>query len=141
MQMIFSAKWQKNSPRKIRIIVDEIRGLNVMKAKEKLSILAKRATTPVMHLLVSAISAAKDNDLEEKSLYIKEIYCNEGPKLKRRMYRARGRASTFCKRMSHITLVLADKKSIKQENKGLKKQRYKLKNLKTKEQKNDKAKK
>lgn len=115
------------SPRKTRLVVDAIRGLNVAKALEVLKFSGKRAAGPVAKLLNSAIANAEhNNDLEKNNLFIKEIKVDEGPVLKRWRARAFGRASGIKKRTSHITIVLAEiKPSEKQESKKVKKQESK----------------
>lgn len=110
----------KTSPQKIRQVIDLIRGWIVEKAIGQLKFLNKAAAVPVLELLKSGLAAAKDKDLNEENLFIKEIYCNEGPRLKRRYIRARGRATVIQKRMSHITLVLTDEERKNKETEKLK---------------------
>lgn len=84
-------------------------------------------------LLKSAIAIGKENDLDLSKLYIKSVYCSEGPRLKRRQVKARGRSDAITKRMSHITLMISDvaedKKTVK-ENKGKKEEAKSLKSPK-----------
>jgi len=97
------------APRKVRMVVDLIRG---KKAKEALAILnftAKKATSPLIKLVNSAIANAKNNfHIEADNLYISEITVDEGPKYKRWMPRARGQATPIQKKTSHINLVLKE---------------------------------
>ncbi len=95
------------SPRKVRLVIDLIRGAGAEEAESQLRFLPKKAALPVIKLLHSAIAAADhDFKLDKKDLYISKIYVDEGPTLKRFMPRAMGRAAAIHKRTSHITLVL-----------------------------------
>lgn len=100
------------SPRKTRLVADSIRGLAAETAAKNLTFTHKGAALPLLKLLKSAISNAKNNlRLEPENLFIKEIKVDEGPTLKRHMPRARGRATIIRKRTSHITLVLSERKN------------------------------
>lgn len=108
------------SPRKVRLVVDAIRGMSVVAADTKLAFLPKLAATPVQKLLRSAIANADHNfHLKKEDLFIKTIVADGGPTLKRSHPRAFGRAAPIRKRTTHITLVLSDDKKveIKKKNK------------------------
>lgn len=99
------------APRKARLAADLVRGRKVNEAKELLEFNLKKASLPLKKLLDSGVRAAKDNfQLKEEDLRISKITVDEGPKLKRFMPRARGRATEIKKRSSHITLVLEEEK-------------------------------
>lgn len=123
MEVKVKSKFIHASPRKIRLVVDLIRNKPAYFAINQLRFINKASTVPVLHLLKSAISAAKDKDSNEESLFIKEIYCCEGPRLKRRRMIHRGRATSVTKRMSHVTLILSDENisKVSKESKVLKK--------------------
>lgn len=109
MEVKAKAKHIKMSPKKIRLVVDIIRGMEVNKAIEQLDFANKTAKLPVKKLLESAIANAENNfELDKNNLYIKEIKVDEGATLKRWMPRAHGRATTIRKRMSHISLTLGE---------------------------------
>jgi large subunit ribosomal protein L22 len=109
MEIKAKAKHIKISPRKVRIVVDIIRGLKTGEALRQLGVANKKAVNPLSKLVDSAIANAVNNfELDKDNLYIKEIIVNEGPTLKRWMPRARGRATTIRKRTSHIGLVLGE---------------------------------
>lgn len=95
------------TPRKVRLVIDLVRGKGV---KEALGILAntnKAASTPVAKLIKSAAANATNNfGLDLETLYVAEIYANEGVKMKRYLPRAKGSASGLVKRASHITVVV-----------------------------------
>jgi large subunit ribosomal protein L22 len=95
----------RQSPRKVRLIADLIRGRNVETALALLSTLPKRGSDPMAKLLRSAVSNAKT---DASALYISKIEVNGGVVFKRQMPRARGRAALIRKKTSRITLSLSD---------------------------------
>lgn len=98
------------APRKVRLVVDAIRGKSYATANAHLRFIAKKPADPLLKLLKSAFRAAQLNkDLDISRLYVKNIEVNEGPVLKRFMPRAMGRAFMIKKRTSHIKLVLGEK--------------------------------
>ena len=95
------------APRKVRLVVDAIRGKKAVRAEAILDFSVKGAAFPVLKLLRSALANAKhDFGLEPSDLYISKIAVNEGPKFKRWRPRARGQAFAIMKRTSHVALVL-----------------------------------
>jgi large subunit ribosomal protein L22 len=110
------------APRKVRLVVDLIRGRKVSEAEDRLKFVKKRAAKPVDKLLKSAIANAEHNfDLKKDNLYISEIKVDQGPTLKRWRARARGAANEIQKKTSHITIVLDEieaGKEIKTGKKG-----------------------
>lgn len=98
------------APRKVRLVVDLVRGLPIDRAVAQLEHLPKRSAEPVLKLVKSAIANAEHNfKLNRADLYVKMIVANEGPRLKRYRPRAFGRAAVIQKKMTHITVVLADR--------------------------------
>ena len=97
------------SARKVKIVIDTIRGKN---AKEAIAILkyTNKAAAPVVEKLVkSAMATAVNNhNMDDSKLYIPEIYAPKGTTMKRIMPRAQGRANRIRKRTSHITVVLKE---------------------------------
>ncbi len=97
------------SARKVRMIVDLVRGKTVAEAETILNFAVKRASSPLLKLLKSAIANARNNfHLDEANLYIKKILVNDGVKLKRWMPRARGQAAEIQKKTSHIIIELEE---------------------------------
>lgn len=94
------------SPRKVRSVVDLIRGKNFIQAMGQLKFVGRRAALPILKLLKSGASNAKIFDLKESDLYVKKITVDEGTPLKRFRPRAMGRAFQIKKRTSNITLIL-----------------------------------
>lgn len=107
------------SPRKIRLVVDVIRGMEVSVALSQLKFINKKAVKPLEKLIKSGVANAEHNyELDKDNLYIKEIRVDEGATLHRWMPRAYGRATPIRKRASHILLTLAEiKDSGKKESK------------------------
>ena len=101
------ARYVRISSRKVRIVIDLIRGKSVREAEAILRYTPKAATEPVLKLLNSAVANAENNlELNRDDLYVAEVYANQGPTLMRYRPRAHGRASRIRKRTSHITIVL-----------------------------------
>jgi len=103
------------SPRKTRIVADLIKGKKVKDAIVQLDFLTKKSANPIVKLLKSAISNAR-NDFKaanENNLTVKTITVNAGPVLKRSRPRSRGMANQILKRTSRITIVLGEQSSPK----------------------------
>ena len=102
----------RQSPYKMRLVVDQIRGKNVNEALGLLKFSKKHAAKQIEKVLNSAVANAEYKSREENesidvdTLYIKRIVVNEGPKLKRFMPAAQGRATPIRKRTSHVEIVL-----------------------------------
>ncbi|WP_100405999.1 50S ribosomal protein L22 [Bacillus solitudinis] len=111
MQAKAVAKQIRIAPRKVRLVVDLIRGKQVGEAIAILRHTPKSASPVVEKLLNSAIANAEHNyEMEPNNLVISEVFVDEGVTLKRFRPRAMGRASRINKRTSHITLVVTEKK-------------------------------
>ena len=101
------AKNVRVTPRKVRLVIDLVRGLPVKQALGILANVNRAASEPVMKLIKSAAANATNNfGMDEDALYISEIYANEGLRMKRYLPRAKGSASGLVKRSSHITCVV-----------------------------------
>lgn len=97
------------SPRKIRLVIDAIRGKRVSDAIVQLRFLNKAASLPVLKLIQSAAANAAHNfKLDPATLIVKKITADGGPSLDRWRARAFGRAAPILKRSAHITVVLDD---------------------------------
>jgi large subunit ribosomal protein L22 len=106
-------KYITSSPRKMRLVVDLIRGMDVEKAIEVLHFSPKHASKYAEKVLRSAVSNLlnkdEDSTLEPADLYVKEAYVNQGPTLKRMLPAPMGRAYRIRKRSNHLTIVVASK--------------------------------
>ena len=111
MQAKAVANTVRIAPRKVRLVIDLIRGKQVGEAIAILRHTPKAASPVVEKLLKSAMANAEHNyEMDVNNLVVSETYVNEGPTLKRFRPRAQGRASAINKRTSHITIVLSEKK-------------------------------
>lgn len=98
------------SARKVKLVIDLIRGKQVGEAIAILRHTPKSASPVVEKLLNSAIANAEHNySMDVNSLYVSEVFVNQGPTMKRFRPRAMGRASRINKRTSHISLVVSEK--------------------------------
>lgn len=104
------AKYIRMSPQKVRLVVDLVRGKRVQEAQNILLYTRKYAAGIVAKVLKSAAAnAAQNPNIDENILYVKAIYVDHGPTLKRWRARAQGRAAGIKKRTSHITVVLDER--------------------------------
>jgi large subunit ribosomal protein L22 len=110
MEVKAHARSIRIAPRKVKLVIDLIRGKKVGEAISILRHTPKAASPVVEKLLNSAIANAEHNhSLDVNSLVVTQVFANEGPTMKRFRPRAMGRASRINKRTSHITLVLSEK--------------------------------
>jgi len=114
-------KNHRQSPRKVRLVADLIRGKKAEDALTLLTFTVKRASDPIRKLLESAIANASHNfDIKVGDLFVKEIRVDEGPTLKRFRARAHGRASSIRKRTSRVLINLDTKESAPKAKKNTK---------------------
>ena len=105
----------RQSPYKMRLVIDQIRGMSVNDALALLKFSKKHAAKQIEKTLASAVANAEhqarmDNTgLDVDQLYVKHAVVNEGPKLKRFMPAAMGRATPIQKRTSHVHIVVAER--------------------------------
>ncbi|SDF41080.1 50S ribosomal protein L22 [Sporomusa acidovorans] len=98
------------APRKIRIVIDLIRGKNVGEAFAILKYTPKVGAEVVEKVLKSAVANAEHNyDLNTDALYVSQAFVDQGPTLKRIHPRSRGQAFKILKRTSHVTLVVKER--------------------------------
>ena len=109
MKVHARASYVRQTPSKVRLVLDLVRGLPVEEARQVLAFANRRASQPVRKVLESAVANASHNHaLDANELRIVEAFADEGPTLKRFRPRARGRATQILKRTSHITIVVGD---------------------------------
>jgi len=100
--------WQ--SPRKVRLVVDRVRGMDAVRALSVLSLMPQRAAQPVHKLIKSAVANAENNfGMLGEDLYIAHISADEGPVRRWRRFGARGRFKPILKRSSHVTVILRER--------------------------------
>ena len=102
------------SPRKVRLVVDAVRGKNAKEALDILKFMPQRASDPVYKLVASAVANAEENyGLEADELFVSRIFADEGPRHRKAPYggrfAGRGRFRPIMRRSSHVTVVLAER--------------------------------
>lgn len=99
----------RQSPRKVRLLADLVRGKKVGTAIDLLTFTFKRGSLPMVKVIKSAIqNAVHNNQANPETLFIKDVQVNKGLVMKRMMPRARGSAFQILKRTSHVSVVLED---------------------------------
>jgi large subunit ribosomal protein L22 len=115
MEFRAEMRYLRVSPQKARLVLDLIKGRKVEEARNTLLFTKKRVAAHVGKLLQSALdnasflSAEKNLDVEIDNLYVKSAIANDGPRMKRIRPAPQGRAYRYQRRISHITLVLAER--------------------------------
>lgn len=108
MEVRAVARYVRVSPRKARIVVDQVRGKSVEQAREILAFTNRGIAETVEKTLNSAVANAEHNNhLNAATLVVKRAFVDEGPTLKRIRPRAKGSASRINKRTSNITIIVA----------------------------------
>jgi large subunit ribosomal protein L22 len=111
-----SVKHVPMSPRKVRLVVDAVRGMEAGKALDTLRFMPQRAAEPVFKLISSAVANAEENyGLEIDELVVSRIYADEGPRHRKAPYggrfAGRGRFRPIMRQSAHITVVLAEREA------------------------------
>ncbi len=110
MESTAKAMHVRIAPRKVRLVMDMVRGKPVNEALQTLGLLRKAASPVIAKVIKSAIANAENNhEMSTDGLVIAKAFVDEGPTMKRHMPRAMGRATMIRKRTSHITVVLSEK--------------------------------
>lgn len=110
MESTAKARHVRIAPRKVRLVMDMVRGKPVEEALQTLGLVRKAASPVIAKVIRSAMANAENNhDMNTDGLIVGRAYVDEGPTLKRFMPRAMGRATMIRKRTSHITVVLTER--------------------------------
>ena len=110
MEIKAIARYIRVSPRKVRLLINEIKGKKVEEALNILSFAPQKGAPILKKLINSAVANANQYpDIDVDNLFIKNAFADEGPTLKRFRPRAMGRATRIRKRSSHLTVVLDEK--------------------------------
>jgi len=110
------AKFVRVSPRKARLVADHIRGRSVPEARSILAFTPRAAAREIEKVLRSAVANAESNpnrNWNGDELYVKAVFVDEGPTIKRWRARARGRVNRILKRTCHITIKLDQLQDVK----------------------------
>ena len=102
----------RQSSKKVRFVLDEVRNLKINDALAKLRFMNKKAAKNIHQTITSAINNMQQSemDFDEANLFIKKAYVDQGPTMKRFRPAAMGRAVRILKRTSNITIVISDEK-------------------------------
>ncbi len=101
------ARFIRISPQKARLVADMVRGKDVEKALTTLRFTPKKGARLLMKVIESAVANASQSEaIDVDTLFVKQVFIDGGPTLKRISPRAQGRATRIIKRTSHITVVL-----------------------------------
>ena len=110
MEAVANLRYLRISPRKVKIVLDLIRGKDVATATAILMNTPKAASEPLLKLMKSAAANAENNhQMDPEKLYVSEVFATPGPIIKRMMPRAQGRAYRINKRTSHITIGVSER--------------------------------
>lgn len=109
LQVRAVSKYVMGSPIKMRRVINSVRGMRAQEALEVLSLLPQAAAVPIYKTIKSALANAEENyALDAEDMVISQISVDEGPRLRRARYGARGRFKPVRKRLSHITVILEE---------------------------------
>jgi large subunit ribosomal protein L22 len=110
MEVRASAQRVRISPRKARLVIDLVRGKRVTEAIEIMKFLPNKAAVDVEKLLKSVSANAENNyDLDPEDLWIKAIYADDAPQMRRFKPKARGRVGKIIRRSTHITVIAEER--------------------------------
>jgi large subunit ribosomal protein L22 len=110
MDVRATAKYLSISPQKLRLVCDQVRGMDAQSAVELLRHIPKKGAPMVAKVVTSAIANAENNfELDPELMYIAQIYANAGPIRKWRRFGARGRFKPLLRRSAHLTVVLCER--------------------------------
>jgi large subunit ribosomal protein L22 len=110
MEVRASVKYVSISPQKLRLVIDQVRGLQAEQALATLKFMPQKGAHFVSKAVTSALANAENNfDLNPTALYVRTIYADEGPTMKRFKAGARGRYKPRKRRTSHLTVILAER--------------------------------
>ena len=113
MEVIARAKYVRRTPRKARLVADQVRGLRVSDALAQLEFSPKHAARDVAKAIKSAAANAEHNhNLERDELWLKQILIDEGPTIKRIRPVSRGMAHQYFHRTCHITAIVEDRPEV-----------------------------
>jgi large subunit ribosomal protein L22 len=110
MEVKATAKFIRRSPRKIRLVMDAVRGKRVDEAVAILRFMPQGGSREILNVVKSAAANAENNfQMAPEDLFIKRIFADEGPTVKRFRARSRGMAAPILKRTSHITVIVEER--------------------------------
>ena len=103
-------RYLRVAPRKVRLVINQVRGLPIQQAIDILSFTNKASSRDILKLFKSAVASAdQKGKMDVDNLFVKSVFVDQGPTLRRSLARARGTASRINKKTSHITVVLEER--------------------------------
>lgn len=108
MEVKVQTKYLRISPRKLRLVVNFVRGMRVTEARDKLQFQPNKGAKMIINLIDNALSVVKNSELTPEVFSIEAIACGDGPRLKRGTPVSKGRMAPIVKRQSHMTLTISD---------------------------------
>jgi large subunit ribosomal protein L22 len=116
MDVQATSKYLPVSPTKIRLVCDQVRGLNPRNAVAMLRYMPQKSAPLVLKVIESAMANAENNfELDPAELIISQIFANEGPRRQWRRFGARGRFKPWIRRTSHVTVILSERQQAEAE--------------------------
>ena len=112
MEVSVKSKYLRISPRKLRPVINFVRGMNVVEARAKLQFQPNKGAKMIISLLDNAVSVVKTSEISSETFHIAAIACGDGPRLKRGTPVSKGRMAPIVKRQSHMTLTISDSPKI-----------------------------
>ncbi len=108
MEVTVKKRYYRESPTKVRPNLYMIKGKKSDKALDVLRLKNNKASRALYQLLLSGVAAAKEKEMDEDKLVIKIANCDQASRLKRHIFKARGRTARITKRLSHLSITLTD---------------------------------
>jgi large subunit ribosomal protein L22 len=113
MDVQATARYLPISPQKVRLVCDQVRGLDPYHASSLLKHMPQKGAGLVLKVLESAMANAENNfELDPAEMFVSQVYANEGPRRRWRRFGARGRFKPIVRRTSHVTVVLSERELI-----------------------------
>lgn len=116
MDVQATSRYLPVSPTKVRLVCDQVRGLDPRSAVAMLKFMPQKSAPMVLKVIESAMANAENNfELDPAELVIKQIFANEGPRRQWRRFGARGRFKPWIRRTAHVTVVLSEREQAEAE--------------------------
>ena len=116
MDVQATSRYLPVSPTKIRLVCDQVRGLNPRNAVAMLRFMPQKSAPLVLKVIQSAMANAENNfELDPAEMVISQIFANEGPRRQWRRFGARGRFKPLIRRTSHVTVILSERQQVEAE--------------------------
>lgn len=113
MDVSATAKFLPVSPQKIRLVCDQVRGMDAFQAVDVLEHMPQKGAGLLLKVLQSALSNAENNfGLEPAEMWVSQVYANEGPRRRWRRFGARGRFKPWIRRTAHVTVILSEREEV-----------------------------